>query len=197
MIDRMEPTSLSLLDRLHQKPLHEDWARLVALYRPFVERFIRLDSKLAADADDICQEVMKKLVQHLPQFRRERDGSFRKWLKTITVNEVNHFWRRRLRSQTVGGDQGGLLLDGLHDPRNEMSQQWDLEHSGHVLRQLQELIEPEFSATTWRAFRMRVFGERSSEEVAAELGISTNAVDIAKSRVLARLRKEAAGFIDD
>jgi DNA-directed RNA polymerase specialized sigma24 family protein len=45
-----------------------------------------LDKSLSADAEDVCQEVMRKIVSHLPNFNRARDGSFRCWLKTITVN---------------------------------------------------------------------------------------------------------------
>ena len=197
IITAMERTSVSLLDRLRQQAAPEDWTRLIDLYKPFIERFIRFDSALAADAEDICQEVLKKLVEHLPKFRRERDGSFRTWLKTITLNEVNAFWRHRLRRRGVYGDGGSLLLSGLQDPRNELSQLWDREHGGHVLRSLQEQIEPDFAPVTWQAFRLRVYEEKSTDEVAASLGISKNAVDIAKSRVLARLRKEAAGLIEE
>jgi len=193
----MDLTSLSLLGRLQQpEPPEDDWARLVRLYRPFIERFIRLDVRLASDADDICQEVLKKLLEHLPRFERQRNGSFRAWLKTITVNEVRYYLRRR-RGVSLGGEAGAMLLDGLADPRNELSQQWDREYGDHVLTRLLEAIEPEFSPATWQAFRMRVFEQRSTEEVAAELRLSKNAVDIAKSRVLSRLRKEAAGLLDD
>jgi RNA polymerase sigma-70 factor, ECF subfamily len=193
----MEPTSISLIDRLQRQPLEADWARLVALYRPFVERFIRFDAALAADAEDICQNVMAKLVQHLGSFRRQRDGSFRAWLKTITANEVNSYWRRRARRRTVGGEEAQFLSVDLADPRNELSQRWDQEYRGHVLRQLERLVEREFSPKTWQAFRLRVLSEKSTEEVAAMLEMSKNAVDIAKSRVLARLRAESAGLLDD
>ncbi len=192
----MELTSLSLLDRLRRQPAQDDWTRLVAIYKPFVERFIRLDSALAADADDICQEVLRKLVEHLPHFERQRDGSFRAWLKTVTVNEVNHFWRRSARDGRRAGAVP-LLADALQDPHNELSQQWDREHTNHLLAQLQDLIAAEFSPQTWQAFRMRVFEEKSTAEVAGMLGLSKNAVDIAKSRVLARLRQESQHLIDD
>jgi len=58
------------------------------------------------------------------------------------------------------------------------------------------LIEPQFEATTLTAFRRVVFGERLPADVAWELGISVNAVLLAKSRVLARLRHEAADFLE-
>jgi RNA polymerase sigma-70 factor, ECF subfamily len=193
----MSVTPVSLLDRLRQQPLHEDWTRLVSLYQPFIEQFVRLEPAFRADAEDICQEVMKKVVEHLPTFRRERDGSFRTWLKTITVNEVNQFWRKRQRRRDLDGRDGGFGWDSLSDPKNELSQLWDQEHDGHVLRRLLQLVESEFSPTTWRAFCLRVLEERPTEEVAVFVGISKNAVDIAKSRVLNRLRREAAGLIEE
>jgi RNA polymerase sigma-70 factor, ECF subfamily len=185
-----------LLERLRRRPAQEDWTRLVALYRPFIERFVRFDAALSADADDICQEVLRKVVENFSRFERQRDGSFRTWLKRITINEVNYFWRRRRReAECSNGDP--FLVEALQDPRNELSQRWDAEHTQHVLTQLQDLVAPEFSATTWQAFRLRVLAEKSTAEVAAELGMTRNAVDIAKSRVLARLRQEAAEIVDD
>jgi RNA polymerase sigma-70 factor (ECF subfamily) len=47
-----------------------------------------------------------------------------------------------------------------------------------------------------RAFRRLVLDELPPDAVAAELGITVNAVLIAKSRVLAKLREEADGLVD-
>jgi RNA polymerase sigma-70 factor (ECF subfamily) len=140
--------------------------------------------------------VLRKVVEHLPRFERQRDGSFRAWLKTVTVNEVNQYWRRRMRGGSAG-DPGDFPLSQLEDPRNELSQRWDREHADFVLARLLELIEGDFAPATWQAFRLRVFDQLSTAEVAKRLGISPNAVDIAKSRVLARLRQEAGGLVDD
>jgi RNA polymerase sigma-70 factor, ECF subfamily len=192
----MEPTSISLIDRLQQERRHDDWTRFVELYQPFIRRFIKLDATLSADAEDVCQEVMRKIVSHLPDFKRIRDGSFRCWLKTITVNEVRYYWRRRLRGRKSDVVSQRIPLESLADPTDSLSQEWDREHGLHVLGRLQKLVEPEFSPTTWRAFQLRVLEEKASDEVASMLQITRNAVDIAKSRVLARLRKEAIGFLD-
>jgi DNA-directed RNA polymerase specialized sigma24 family protein len=43
--------------------------------------------------------------------------------------------------------------------------------------------------------RLLVFEERPASEVAATLGLSANAVLIAKARVLRRLRQEGQGLI--
>jgi RNA polymerase sigma-70 factor, ECF subfamily len=65
-----------------------------------------------------------------------------------------------------------------------------------VLTRLLQLLEPQFEDRTLTAFRLLVFEEAPPVQVAAALGMSVNAVLLAKSRVLARLRKEAEGLID-
>jgi RNA polymerase sigma-70 factor (ECF subfamily) len=58
------------------------------------------------------------------------------------------------------------------------------------------IITSEFRPATWQAFRRLVLDEAKPETVASELGLSINAVLIAKSRVLRRLRQEVQGLID-
>lgn len=65
-----------------------------------------------------------------------------------------------------------------------------------MLDRLLELIEPEFEATTRRAFRRQVIDSVPARTVAAELRMTVNAVLIAKSRVLSRLRRETDGLVD-
>jgi RNA polymerase sigma-70 factor (ECF subfamily) len=59
-----------------------------------------------------------------------------------------------------------------------------------------ELMRDEFQPTTWRACWEHAFRQRPAAEVAAELGISENAVYIAKLRVVRRLRQELQGLLD-
>jgi RNA polymerase sigma-70 factor (ECF subfamily) len=49
---------------------------------------------------------------------------------------------------------------------------------------------------TWQAFRRQVIDDRPPAEVAAELGVSLNAVIQAKSRVMKRLRAELRGLVE-
>ena len=140
----MSQTPVSLLDRLQQRPDAPSWQRLVQLYEPFIRRFLR-DPALRDDADDLLQDIFTVLVRELPTFRRQRSGSFRAWLRTVTVNRVNEWWRRR-RARPAGGAQ----IDQLADPDSALSRLWDDEHDQHVARRLMELLEPEFTPGTWR-----------------------------------------------
>ena len=87
-------------------------------------------------------------------------------------------------------------LDQLEDPASDLSREWDREHDSYVARKLLDYVEPEFRPATWQAFRRLVLDGAAPQAVAEELSLSVNAVLIAKSRVLRRLRQEALGLID-
>ena len=87
-------------------------------------------------------------------------------------------------------------MTDLEDPRSELSRLWDKDHDLHVLRALLDKIRPEFHAETWGVFERLVFHDASARDVAREFQISPNAVYIARSRVLKRLRLEGKGLID-
>jgi RNA polymerase sigma-70 factor (ECF subfamily) len=88
------------------------------------------------------------------------------------------------------------MLDQLQDPDSGLSHLWDQEHDQHIVRRLLAMIEPHFSPSTWQAFRRVVLDGARPDTVAAELGLSVNAVFIAKSRVLQRLREEGRILLD-
>lgn len=59
-----------------------------------------------------------------------------------------------------------------------------------------ELIRGDFSEATWQAFSRVVVAGETASAVAAALGVSENAVYMARHRVLARLRQELEGLLD-
>ena len=194
----MSETSASLLERLRLRPDEEGWQRLVGLYTPLIRGWLRRHGLPPQEADDVVQEVLAVVVRRLPDFhRRPRTGAFRRWLRTITVNCLRDFWRsRRARPAAAGGSDFGKLIEELADPASGLSREWDREHDRHVTQRLLEMIRPHFEERTWRAFTRVALEGASPDAVAAELGLTVNAVFIAKSRVLTRLRQEGAGLID-
>ncbi|SRR5579883_355495 len=190
-------TSASLLERLRTSPDEAAWRRLDDLYQPLIRRWLLRDPSLREEADDIVQEVMSVLVRELPGFQRRRNGSFRRWLRTITAHRLAAFYRsRKNRPVALGCPAEESPLTQLSDPNSEMSRQWDREHDRYVLSRLMELIAPMFEPTTLAAFRRTALEGIAPARAAKELGLSLNAVLIAKSRVLSMLRQEAKGLID-
>jgi RNA polymerase sigma-70 factor (ECF subfamily) len=194
----MADTSFSLLQRLRSQPDAASWQRLVELYTPLIRGWLRQHAVAPADADDLTQEVMTVVVRELPNFNHNQQrGAFRSWLRTITVNRLRILWRSRLNRPVATGDSAFLqMLDELEDPNSSLSRLWDQQHDQHVARRLMELVEPQFEPTTWRAFRRVVLDGVKAAVAAAELHISVNAVLLAKSRVLSRLRQEMEGLTD-
>jgi len=137
------------------------------------------------------------LVRELPRFdHNQRPGAFRAWLRMITVHRLRAYWERRDSRPFAGGPDQQEALAQLADPTSELSQAWDEEHDRHVTKTLLESIRLEFQPATWQAFERQMQHGQTASQVAAELGLSVNAVLIAKSRVLKRLRERAAGLVD-
>jgi len=192
------PTSKSLLAKARDCSDQAAWRRLTEIYEPLVERWVRPHVAQRADAEDLVQEVLTTLVRELPRFdHNQRPGAFRAWLRTITVHRLRAYWEKRdARLASAGGPDLREALAQLADPTSALSRSWDEEHDRHVTKTLLKSIRLEFQPASWRAFERQVQDGHPASEVAEELGLSVNAVLIAKSRVLKRLREKAAGLVD-
>lgn len=194
----MNTTSISLLQRLGEAPDGDDWRQLVDDYVPMVKRWLRQNGVTDADADDIVQEVMTVLVNRVGEFQRQRTGSFRRWVRTITINCMRDHLRKRQRSpQPAGGSDMVQILNALEDDHSQLTQRWEREHGQRLLEILLRRVRREFREQTWRAFSMAAIENVPTESIAEQLGISMNAVFVAKSKVLRRIREEGAGLLEE
>jgi RNA polymerase sigma-70 factor (ECF subfamily) len=193
------PTSKSLLAKARDYSDQTAWRRFTDIYEPLIARWVRPHVAQRTDAEDVVQEVLTTLVRELPRFdHNQRPGSFRAWLRTITVHRLRAYWDKRdARLASPGGVDPYDILAQLADPSSALCRSWDEEHDRHVTKTLLKSIQLEFQPATWRAFERQVQHGEPAAEVAEALGMSINAVLIAKSRVLKRLREKAAGLLDD
>jgi RNA polymerase sigma-70 factor (ECF subfamily) len=181
-------TSVTLLERIrHQEPYA--WHRLVHLYGPLVFQWCRRSQLRAEDAADISQEVFRTVAARIADFRRTRPGdSFRGWLWTITRYKIgDHLRRLQRQPAAAGGSEAHLRL--LELPEQAPEEDSPTETANLVHRAL-DLIRPEFEDRTWQAFWRATIEGHAPRDIAAELGVTPDAVRMAKSRVLRRLRQE-------
>lgn len=174
------------------------WVRLVNLYSPLIFYWCRKAGLQAHDAEDVTQNVFLVVRFRMTSFERDRKkGSFRGWLRTITRNKIGDFIRSQRKcpmklmpasdwvipiEEEISSRSG--LFDQLPPPR-------ELSSEKHILfHRILGLIQTEFTETTWKAFLRVVVDHVSPKEVARELGLSLNAIYLAKSRVLRRIRDE-------
>jgi RNA polymerase sigma-70 factor (ECF subfamily) len=188
----MFTTSLTLIGRLREPRDAKAWAQFVALYAPLLRSWVRPLCGQDADADDVIQEVLVVVVRRLPEFAHSRRmGAFRTWLKAVAANKLGDYLRADARRPA---GSSSLVLAQLEDPDSALSREWDRQHARHLAHALLQRIQHEFEPATWDAFhRVAMLGEPTAS-VAAALGKTANAVMIARSRVLTRLREELAAW---
>lgn len=190
-------TSTSLLARAKAYD-QTAWQRLVRLYSPLVYHWSRSKGLQAADALDIGQEVFASVARKLVHFRHDRpDDTFRGWLNRITQNKIlDH--RRRLVHRPLGtGACNGSHRNGVSSAVSPDDDSSDCDERAWICRRAVTFLREEFEERTWRAFWQTAVSQRRAKEVAAELGMTTNAVYLARHRVLERLRAEFEDLLDD
>jgi RNA polymerase sigma-70 factor (ECF subfamily) len=194
----MNTTSLSLLERLkHAKPNASEWSRLRDIYSPMIRHWLSRLPHLHHEVDDLTQEVLVVVFRELPSFERRRDGSFRAWLRQITVNRMYAFCKARQKQPVAtGGPETDQLLAQLADPTSDLARQWDQDHDKHVFQKLLAIVEGDFEPSTWPAFTRFALEGRPAAQVAGELGVTQSVVVQAKFRILKRLREEAGELLD-
>lgn len=192
----VKTTSISLLERLQSSPRESDWNRLQEIYLPLIRKWLGRVPRLGEDAGDLSQEVLIVVIREIPNFERQREGSFRAWLRVVTVNRLRSHRKQKLRRPSVGFDPTDTFIDQLADPNGDLAKEWDREHDRHVFQQLLTIVRPDFGTSTWLIFQQFALDGLPAAKVAENFGVTENAVIQAKARILRRLRQEAGAFLD-
>jgi RNA polymerase sigma-70 factor (ECF subfamily) len=150
--------------------------------------WVRSQGVPSDETADLVQDVFAVLVEKLPKFQYDRKQSFGRWLRTIAVNKCRDYHRRRgSRPSTAGA----AIEPAAPDDIEQFSVS---EYRRCLASQALQIMQDEFQPATWKACWECVAAGRPAAEVARELGISVNAVYVAKCRVLRRLREELEGL---
>jgi RNA polymerase sigma-70 factor (ECF subfamily) len=185
-------TSLTLLERLRTPGDQEAWSRFARLYTPLLYFWCRRVGLQEQDAADLVQDVFVTLVKKLPEFRYDRQKSFRNWLRVVTLNK----WRERQRRSVLQPADSAERIEDVPVQEDDWGFE-EVEYRKQLVHSVLPIIEPEFSPLAWQAFREHVVEGHDALAVAASLRISVGTVYAAKCRVLNRLRQELQGFLDD
>src|SRR5262249_11248523 len=137
------------------------WRRLSEVYGPLVYAWCRRASLAEQDAADVVQEVFRSVAENLEKFSHRGPGSFRAWLRAVTLNKVTDH-RRRAQGQpvAVGGSDDVLaaVAVGESDAEAEASER------ALLVRIVLQRLTPEFSAQAWKAFWRLTMTNRTSAE---------------------------------
>ncbi len=184
-------TRPSLLVRLRDARDAQAWCEFVDLYGPLIYDFARGQGLQDADAADLVQEALQAVSGAVGRLEYDPErGSFRGWLFTVVRNKLRNFLTKRQRQGRGSGDTG--MLHWLEQQPNRVEEQeaaWDREYTGHLFARAAEQVRGEVQESTWQAFWHTAVEGKNPQEVAQALKTTLAAVYLAKSRVMARLKK--------
>jgi RNA polymerase sigma-70 factor (ECF subfamily) len=185
-------TSSTLLIDLRDSGNGRAWALFLERYKSLIAAYARRRGLQPADADDVSQEVLLAFVTAHRAGRYDKDkGRFRSWLGRIAANKTSDALKRLMGRETQAIDEPsrtGFFEKVGQAEADGHERLWQQEWERFVLETCTRGVSMEFDQMTLVAFeRYAVKGEQA-EWVAKELGISRNAVYIAKNRVLERMR---------
>lgn len=200
MADDALKTRKTLLLRIRDESDERAWSEFMEIYAAFIYNYCRKQGLQAADVEDVVQEVFKAVANSIRNFDYDpSQGTFRSWLFRVVRSKLANFFNKRKRLPEAPGETQLQMIADM-EPSEAEIKDWDLEYKRRVFQWASERVKSEFTESTWKAFLMSAVEEKSPKEIAEELGISTGAVYISKSRVIARLRKEveaATGELDE
>lgn len=188
-------TSTTLLLRLQLAPSdHAAWNEFVERYGRRIEGWCRQWGLQNADAEDVAQTVLLKLLRAMESFRYDARQRFRAWLKTVT----HHAWQDWVRSRkrlVASGESS--LYDALESiaARDDLASWMEGAYERELLDQALARVRPRMHEQTWEAFRLTTYEGLSGAEVASRLGMAITSVYKAKSNVRKLIEAEV-DFLD-
>ncbi len=183
-------TRASLLLRLKNRDDAAAWEEFVAIYQPILYRMARSRGHQDADAREIVQEVMVAITKHIESFEARRGtGSFRAWLSTmVRTKAINHF-ARTSKHFGIGGTEFSKRLEQHVDPNCDAENQFDQEYRKQLFMWAADRVRETVNESTWNAFWQSCVQEHPVEQVASRLKLSVGSVYVARTRIIAKMRR--------
>jgi len=183
-------TSTQILEGLKTTGNTTAWDKFCDHFQPVVVNFARQLGLPEADAEDAAQETM---LEFLKAFRNEKynreKGSLGNWLFGIARRVILNLRGRKPLEQLVADKTTGTSFWDLIQDDHNIKHTWETEWRQMVLTKCVQQVRRELDPKVVEAFELYALSEQPVEEVAGRLKMSNNAVYIAKSRVLSRLRE--------
>ena len=188
-------TRVSLLMALRRDPGDQAaWAAFVDRYGPQIHAWCRRWKLQEADAQDVTQMVLVKLVRHLPSFAYDPSRSFRGWLRTLTARSWNDLLGDQVRGIRGSADAAVADLLNTVEARVDLVRHLEETFDRELLELAAEDVRRRVESHTWEAFRLTAIEGVAAAEVAARLGIRIATVYRARHVVQAMLRRAVAAL---
>jgi RNA polymerase sigma-70 factor (ECF subfamily) len=192
------PTRLSLLARVRDLDDAASWAEFFHTYERLVHGLARRRGLTEHEAEDVAQEVFRRLARTLPEFQRgERPGSFRNWLGRLTRWRAEDKLRERARApRPVGdfasGDDDGPDMVARLPAEPPEDDGFEAEARQHLLDVLFKRLETTVPPRDLQVFQLVALEGMDPDAVARMFNLTRSHVYVLKHRIVKKLREEAA-----
>ena len=187
---RMSPieTRLSLIVRLKSEQNEIAWRDFVGVYEGFLSQIARRQGVPERHVADVTQQILMAIVRSIEGWKDDGNAaSFRRWLSTVSRNVVIRFMtQERRQPAAVGGSDLVALLQQVEEKPDELEIQ---RYQHELIVWAAEQVRLEFLETSWQAFWATVIEQKSVEQVAQDLNVSTGSIYMSRSRIMAKIRK--------
>jgi RNA polymerase sigma-70 factor (ECF subfamily) len=185
------PTNPTLLGRLGRLPTDQAaWAEFNERYGRKIYGWCRHWRLQRADAEEVTQQVLLRLVQKLRTFTYDPTRSFRAWLKTVTHHAWRDFLDSRRRPGAGSGDTQVLEMLQTVEARDNLVAQLDEEFARELLDEALARVQLRVQPHTWQAFQLLAIEGRTGAEVAERLNMKVATVFVARSKVQKMVQQE-------
>ena len=138
------------------------------------------------DAEDALQEVFIKVHEHAARF--EPKATVGAWLNRITANHCLNRLRQRHFQESLDAEDAVAVVDTGASPLEALEEQ-------DLARRLEE-VPAALPEKQRRALILKRFGDLSYQEIAAEMGLSPQAVDGLLKRARHFLKKALQDYME-
>ena len=177
-------TSKTLLDKIASGD-EISWDEFYQKYSPIVKALAQFKGLNAADADDICQQVMMQFFKQSKSFKFDPNiAKFRTYFGRIVNAKIINYFRRKENKEILVDD---VMPDIPVDPEIEAiyMSEWRKTLLIEAQQKLKERVAPE----TYQAYELYAIQNRPVKKVAEYLDCSENQVYQAKKRCFAMMRE--------
>jgi RNA polymerase sigma-70 factor (ECF subfamily) len=191
--DSVSRTSATLLARLRpDAPDQEAWGEFVRRYGDQVYRWCRRWRLGDADAQEVTQTVLVKLVEKMRTFDYDAARSFRGYLRTLARYAWCDFLEAHKRPDAGSGDSEAVRLLETVEAGDDLVQRLNEQFDQELLEEAQNRVRQRVEAHTWQAFCLTAVEGLSGAEAAQRLDMKVATVFKARSKVQQMLQEEVA-----
>jgi RNA polymerase sigma-70 factor (ECF subfamily) len=189
-------TRPSLLFRVRSWEDSTSWGEFHRLYRKLVYGLARRSGLAHADAEDVTQDVFKRVAETIHQFESDPNrGTFRGWLMNLTrwriADRFNAKPKHEYHSVRKHDDTGGRTATIERVPEEGSADaDWEKEWQRHLLDAACERIAKRVKARHYQVFDLYIRQQWPVLKVAGELGINPASVYLIGHRLTKQLKAE-------